>query len=78
MQFPVNITEIHHRGDVLEWTIDDETHLQNVIEAAQVDSDYDEFHQEKDDEEKYTIESYIEWLRQDCQKVIAIANGEAI
>jgi hypothetical protein len=61
MKYPLTITEIPHRGKAKTWMLDDEDHLQDILNGSQAC---------RAGCHATDLDSYLDWLRSDLRQLI--------
>jgi hypothetical protein len=60
MQYPLEVTETPHRGASRTWVLENEAHLQSILNGSEACRAGCNAHD---------LESYIEWLRADLRSL---------
>lgn len=64
MTYPINITEVPHRGARREWTLYDEKHLAECVTQAER-AGY---------EGDGTLDNYLDWVGHDLSQIFIVKN----
>lgn len=79
MKYPLMITEVPHRGKANSWRLEDEKHLNELLNSGQVcRSGYFDWCGVNgyDGDAAFTVDAYLDWLRHDLSRLEVIEAEE--